>query len=421
MITQPVIPRILSQHVEEASFLWVLRDIAIHAPHYTLKDLSSLDTRIEAHLEGLNVAGPDGWRICVEELKWAEPGEVFAASAVAFASDDVSRMQPILDAVRESPELARGMIGALGFLPRRIVMARITQLASSHSADLRFIGLSACAIHRIDPGANLTDSLTSDDVRLRARARRCVGELARRDLIPLVRQGTNDENQTARFWAIWSLGMLGERGVSDSLDEFLKDDFARWSDAVNLKARIIAPPAASAWRDRLAKSPTAMRQAIVAAGAIGDPVAIPWLMELMTDKKLTRIAGEAFTTITGADLALLKLESTPPEESVAGPNDDPDDDQTAMDPDENLPWPDANAVLKWWSQNSAKFVQGKRFLLGNVIEKESLDSALRVGKQRHRTAAALELALADPKATTPLFEVRANARAQKQELGTSAR
>ncbi len=399
----------------------MLREIAIHAPHYTLKDLSSLDARIEAHLEGLNVAGPDGWRICVEELKWAEPGEVFAASAVAFASDDVSRMQPILDAVRESPELARGVIGALGFLPRKIVMARIAQLASSHSADLRFIGLSASAIHRIDPGATLVNSLASDNARLRARARRTVGELAHRDLLPQVREGLKDEDQSARFWAVWALGLLGDRGVSDALDGFLIDDFPRWSDAVNLRARLTPPPAAQTWRDRLAKGPTTMRQAIVAAGAIGDPVAIPWLMELMTDKKLTRAAGEAFTTITGADLSLLKLESTSPEEGGSGPNDDPDDDQTAMDPDENLPWPDANAVVKWWSQNSSRFVQGKRYLLGKMIEKESLDSALRVGKQRHRAAAALELVLSDPKATTPLFEVRANARTQKQELGISAR
>ena len=33
---------IVSQHVEEAAFLWLLRSNAIRRPHYALKDLAKL-------------------------------------------------------------------------------------------------------------------------------------------------------------------------------------------------------------------------------------------------------------------------------------------------------------------------------------------------------------------------------------------
>lgn len=45
-----IIAEIVSQHVEEAAFLWLLRSNAIRQPHYALKDLAKLDDRVEAHL-----------------------------------------------------------------------------------------------------------------------------------------------------------------------------------------------------------------------------------------------------------------------------------------------------------------------------------------------------------------------------------
>lgn len=47
------IPLIIDQHAEGAAFLWLLRDAAVAAPHYSLKDLAGLDNRVEAHLDGL--------------------------------------------------------------------------------------------------------------------------------------------------------------------------------------------------------------------------------------------------------------------------------------------------------------------------------------------------------------------------------
>ena len=50
-----IVHEVVSQHAEEASFLWLLRHGAVSQPHYSIADLSKLDNRVEAHLDGLRI------------------------------------------------------------------------------------------------------------------------------------------------------------------------------------------------------------------------------------------------------------------------------------------------------------------------------------------------------------------------------
>jgi len=69
----------------------------------------------------------------------------------------------------------------------------------------------------------------------------------------------------------------------------------------------------------------------------------------MSHGTLARLAGEAFSMITGADLAALDLERKPPEGLHTGPSDAPADE------DDSLPWPDRERVLRWWQARAAGF------------------------------------------------------------------
>ncbi len=71
-----IIEDIITQHAEDAAFLWFLRDSAVHEPHYSRKDLAELDNRVEAHLDGLRIAGDPGWEICKEALGYKEPSKL---------------------------------------------------------------------------------------------------------------------------------------------------------------------------------------------------------------------------------------------------------------------------------------------------------------------------------------------------------
>jgi uncharacterized protein (TIGR02270 family) len=172
--------------------------------------------------------------------------------------------------------------------------------------------------------------------------------------------------------------------------------------------------AAYAWQQTLARNPDTMRVAIIGAGVIGDPVSIPWLIEQMTIPALARVAGEAFTMIIGVDIAYEDLEGEWPEGFEAGPTEDPEDENVAMDPDEDLPWPKPDAIHIWWKHHQGQFRSGTRYLLGKPMSRDWLQDVLRNGRQRQRAAAALELAIQQP--GQPLFEVRAPGFRQQQLL-----
>ena len=92
-----VIPEIVSLHAEEAAFLWLLRDDAVHAPHYALKDRQA----------GRPRRGPPRWPAGRWRPRWeiaktaldeiGEPGEVFAAGVLAFESGEPERIQEVIE------------------------------------------------------------------------------------------------------------------------------------------------------------------------------------------------------------------------------------------------------------------------------------------------------------------------------------
>ncbi|MFP3519791.1 hypothetical protein SB766_26785, partial [Pseudomonas sp. SIMBA_077] len=88
------------------------------------------------------------------------------------------------------------------------------------------------------------------------------------------------------------------------------------------------------------------------------------------------------------DLALLDLELQDLPDFDAGPNDDPEDANVAMDPDENLPWPDPQLIAAWWQAHGGDFQAGVGYVLGLAQRESSFQQALVRGQQRQRIAAA---------------------------------
>jgi len=412
----PILPRIVAQHAAEAPFLWFLRDRAVSAPQYLLSDLVRLDDRVEAHLDGLRIAGQEGWEIAREALGPGDPGEAFTLAVLAFEQGDERRIHDVLSAGTASPDLERGIVSALGWIGYERTSAHIRQLFAAEMTALRRVGLAASAIHRRNPGPEvLNAALASEDPLLKARALRATGELGLVDFHIADRSNLKAKDPTLRFWAAWSNVLLsGHKDAVAYLQSVAETDDPRAEVAAQMAMRRLAPREARIWLIRLAKELRQMRIAVVAAGALGDPDAIPFLIEQMRVPELSRVAGESFSLITGARLDHDKLRGTKPEGFEAGPNDNPEDENVAMDPDENLDWPDPEMVRKWWADRQGNFAKGTRYLLGQPISEESLRLALKNGYQRQRAAAAIELAILKP--GRPVFEVRAPGFRQQQLL-----
>lgn len=81
-MTVPVIEDIVRQHAEQAAFLWTVYDRALlypdENPEMDEVRLARLVERLDAHLDGLRVAGRDGLRIAEERYaEYPEAGELF--------------------------------------------------------------------------------------------------------------------------------------------------------------------------------------------------------------------------------------------------------------------------------------------------------------------------------------------------------
>ena len=416
MAVTGIVATVLMQHASEGPFLWESRQHAKAAPDYSLADLARLDQRVEAHIDGLRVAGEEGWQLARKELAWKEPGEAFAASILAFESNHPRRIAEILGIASAVPKLARGVISALGWMDYEQAAPHIARLCTSELRSHRRIGIAAAAIHRQDPGRALHDALSSGDPLLRARAVRAVGELARTDLVPLLQQELSSKDRGCRFWSAWSSALLSGYGSSIQVLQSIAASPGPFRErALRLALRRITLLSAHAVIQQLGRDLQSLRFAVLGAGILGDPALVPWLIKQMAIPALARVAGEAFTMISGADLAYLDLDCKAPEDFEVGPNEDPQDDNVEMDPDERLPWPDVPLIDQWWAKHRAEFQPGVRHLIGKPISVEWVHRVLHLGRQRQRAAAALELAILHP--GSPLFEVRAPGFRQQKLLG----
>lgn len=410
----------IQQHAEECAFLWLLRARAVDAPHYNLEHLLRLDERVEAHVDGLRVAGDAGWELLVEQLAYEEAGEVFAAAVIALERHDGARIERVLEVAERVPETVPGFVSALGWVEKPKLQGTAKAFIRASSPFLRRLGVAACAVHRVDPQGALDQAMAASDPALRGRALKAAGELGRADLVEAVRAHAGDEDAGCRFWAAWSAVLLGDRRQAPRALLAAASDpgSPMQARALRLVPRLLVADAARAWFGQMAEDPARLRPLIEAVGVHGDPHYVPWLIRQMGTPAAARVAGEAFSMITGVDLAYEDLEGEWPEGFSAGPTEDPEDEDVAMDPDEDLPWPAPALVERWWGENAARFPAGQRFLCGQPVTEAHCLEVLRSGYQRQRIGAALELTLMRP--DRPLFEWRAPAFRQRAALKAGA-
>ena len=411
-----IIEHIVNQYAEEASFLWLYRDQALGQPHYELKELAGLDNRVEAHIDGLRVAGDAGWEMCKNELAWNEAGEIFAASVLALESGIDERYNLVVDAASQELELVRGFVSAMGWLPIEKAKTYSEKLIAAESNMLRRMGIAGAAVHRMDPGPALLAAVQDEDPILRARALQAVGELGKKDLAYALLPYLNDDDADCRYHAAWSGALLGvpeSVGVLQRIVEDAVNPHAEW--VARVVPRCMNVEATAGWLKDVQTNPDLLRYVLIGMGASGNPAYISHLIDYMAIDDVARVAGESFSMITGIDLAYDGLERDWPEGFEAGPTEDPKDEDVEMDADEDLPWPEPTLIADWWANNQGAYQGGRRYLLGQPITSESVHVALCNGFQRQRAAAAIEQVLLSP--SMPLFETRAPGFRQQRILG----
>jgi uncharacterized protein (TIGR02270 family) len=427
----PALPQVIEQHALEAAMLWRLREGATVAARGTLSVVERFDRRIEAHLDGLRIAGAAGWRAVWAGLAEGRAESVFPAAWLALDTaldgGGQERVDALLQWAGEDAEALRGLRAALGWLPFEQLWSRVERWLASAQPLERALGLAACHDHRRDPLGAVEQALGDDQEPVLLAAVAAAGELGRVDLVRRLR-GLRDASpapcETVRYAAARAGVLLGDPSAAEMLRQSALDGGDGCEETAELAARALPPPAAQALVRELGSAPQTARAAVLAAGASGLPELVPWLIERMDDPALARAAGAAVERITAIPLASDAdgeglLVASPPAGFQAGPNDDPADPAVAMDPDAGLPFPATDAVGDWWLRERQRFAVGVRFLAGEPAATAPLARWLAEGRSPLRRAAALERKLRAP--AEPYFPWRAPAARQRALLTNADR
>lgn len=399
---------VVQQHVDEAVQLRRVRAVLVRAPHVKLARLARLDERIAAHLDGIGIAGALGASLCLRTLERAGSAEFFVVTVRAIEDRDTVLLSRLLAAAGALPEARGGLLSAFGWAEAAALRGLVPPLLGASDPWWREVGLAACDQHRLDPGDALAAALADGDAGLRGRALRTAGRRGRTDLRDACLAALRDPDAACVFEAARAALLLGDRGASVAVLEAMAAAGGRHGpEALALVLKVVDPARGLALLAAFSKDRAHARMLVRGAGELGDTHGIAWLIAQMHEPTLARLAGEAFSRVTGLDLALLDLECDPPDGLVSGPNDDPGDDDVAMDEDDSLPWPDAVKIGAWWQAEGHRFPAGRRFFMGEPPGEAACLRVLREGTQRQRAAAALHLCLLRP--GTPLFSTAAPA------------
>jgi len=399
------ISAIVQEHAEETASLREHRTHLVRAPQVDLPQLQRHDERLAAHIDGLAVAGAFGGTCCAEALDPSSPGTVFAAAVNAIEVRDEPALERLCALARSTPAAERGLISAFGWVSAPRLHGLVQPLLTATDPQRRTLGLAACRLHHVDPGALLPAALQDSSAPLRAEALRTAGCLGRTDLLPHVRAALDDADVAVE--AARSLCLLGDHQAALPVLQAHALDEAETPDVHGTRLAALTLLLQSAEFDhgqhvlraaaRGANGHLQRERLVIRAiGLLGDVQRVPWLIDRMAEEARARLAGEAFSMITGADLSALGLERSRPDEPPESADADPADDDVALDEDDGLPWPDRERVQRWWETHAATLPAQGRCFAGAPPGVAHCEQVLRRSTQRQRMAAASWLCVLQP-------------------------
>ena len=428
-----VIGPLVHRHAEDAAFYWTLLDSSTQSVKLYLDRLEHFQVMLDAHLEGLSVAGTEGWAHAFAALeKWKKPGEAFVCTWLAVQIDEPQNDEPqktnaLLTFIRGNPEgLLRGAIAALAWSPASKRNARIAEWLSDESdAVVQVAALRAMALasrDELDAMPSVSRFLQSPSPFVRTAACRAVS-FAPGDCDVALRVLMADDDLAVRAEAALALAAHGER--RDVLPVLWQCVAKQATDAAELTGwyRMQAERRLDRWVRHLAWLVPAghadlselyrflpPRIGLSFALYHADPADLPYVVSRMDDPAHSRYAGWVWQMLTGADLraAGLVLPEPPlkPEQLNVV-------DHATLDVDRGLPLPDAAAVADAQASMSGRFDNGQRTLLGRELSVDRLFTLVNEAPQAVRAIAAHALRYEVPGFA---LHVRAPAWAQKRQI-----
>ena len=300
------VPKVLTQHAEELAFTWQRRQRAWNAPNHRSAHLHEIDNQLDAHLDGLHIAGREALAPTLQRFKrWGTDEEAFAATAAvglcaADATDEAARAE--LDSLLiANPRSIRGAAAALFWIGEARALPLLQRWWTSDQPALWRAAFPACLPNpQVRRPHLIDDALQRNDTALQARALRAIGEWRITERVERLPEFANGEDPLLREEAIYALRLLGygERLPHCPAPTLLdRPSCRRWLGAFALTAP--ADSVHTAFDSLSANSRE--REALWLAIYRGDIWALSKL-DAALDGKLALLAAFGIEQLTGLDL-----------------------------------------------------------------------------------------------------------------------
>jgi hypothetical protein len=155
---------VVARHAEDAAFYWSQLDSAGRSLQIGLTKYAHFNRLLDAHLEGLAVAGNEGIRHTQTALqRWKGPAEAFACTWLAVTLNETAAMEHVFSHLRKQPDtLLRGVVSALAWAPLASALPWITHLgATDGDVPAQVVALRAAALIGADGVTALPSPLTA--------------------------------------------------------------------------------------------------------------------------------------------------------------------------------------------------------------------------------------------------------------------
>lgn len=346
----------LDQHLEDAAFCWLRRQGGLWNPLFAREHMGRIDRVLDAHLEGVRVAGSAAVAPALQSLqRWKTPDEAFVSTYALIHSPDAAALAALEQALESAPELAQGAAAALLWAGNAAAMPLMQRWWRSGQSALRRAAVPAAMRHpQVNRDTVILDGEEDADASLRARAYRAVGEWRLMGHAERLRRGLDDTAPLCRFEAAYALSLLGDAAAAARIPaEFdALQGSTRRRAVLAWAAGADAAPFAATF-NRLVADRRWHRDLIWALAFRGDPAGLVQLCHWLQLPEFTRLAAYAIAHITGVDLEAegLCVEEEEPDEGHALDTDDAaaevHDEAEEHDEDDGLPEPEPVRLSAW--------------------------------------------------------------------------
>lgn len=429
----PTISPLVSRHAEDAAFYWTQLDRAIDSPQIGFERLQHFDRLLNAHLDGLSVAGPAGWSPASAALgRWKKAGEAFACCWLGLHEADIERLDDLITIAAKHPEqLARGLISALAATSTVESCPTITRWSSSRFDTLAqvialrtvaLIGASAVA-HLAEPPSSY---LSSSDAHVRAAACRAMAVADRSNVdMPSLQRYLGDVDLQVRAEAAIALAKLGEIGLAvPCMIECVLKQASIHQGATGWN-QMQAARRLQRWVNELAwhitddgvdtteiASLLPPRMALIFTLYHRDLSYLPFVTAQMTNPDVSRYAGWVWQTLSGLDLAANRW--TMPELAVSKQDAKPTL-SSSRDADNGLPQPNVAAIRAYMATRTYSEMRGARMLLGRELD---FDFALELLETAHQSIRSLAARALNQMQSVVHIDIRASVCKQLRAIAT---